>query len=193
MIASLTGIIHRHMPGEVTVDVHGVGYRVSTPTEVWEKLESGKEAQLHICTYVREDRLDLYGFADRNGLILFESFIDMQGVGPRTALELCNVPRSLLVQAVTEEDPTILMHIKGIGKKTAEKLLVDLTSLAEKHPSLFSIVGQPSKVANQYDNDAIEALRTLGYDTSTIMKVLQNLPADLASTEERVSHALRAL
>ena len=193
MIASLTGIIHRHLPGELTVDVHGVGYRVSTPTEVWEKLEQGKEAQLHISTYIREDRLDLFGFEDRNGLILFESFIDMQGVGPRTALELCNVPRSLLIQAVTQEDPSILMHIKGIGKKTAEKLLLDLTSLAEKLPSLFSIAGQSSKVANQYDNDAIEALRTLGYDTSTIMKALQNLPADLTSTEERVSQALRTL
>lgn len=193
MIASLRGTIHRHQPGELTVDVQGVGYRVLAPLETWEKLSDGIEGTLHISTYVREDRFDLFGFADRSGRTLFEACIVLPGIGPKSALELCNVPRALLLQAINEQDPRMLTGIKGIGKKTAEKLLVDLSSVLEKHPGLLGTHETTAATKHQYDQDAVEALRTLGYDTSTIMNVLKNLPEDLTSTEERVSQALRSL
>lgn len=192
MIASLRGKIERHLPGEVTVDVAGVGYSVHTPTAVWEALSVEGETILHISTYVREDRFELYGFSDRAGRALFEAFIGLSGIGPKLALELCNVPKAMLLQAIDEQDPRYLTSVKGVGRKTAEKLLVELRDMAEKHPAMFATTGKPTR-GNQYDQDAVDALRTLGYDTSTIMKVLQNLPADLGTTEERVAHALRAL
>ena len=192
MIAHLRGTVRKLRPELVTVDVHGVGYKVAVPLSVWDELREGKEATLFTHTYVREDRLDLFGFSDEAGRSLFERFLNMDGVGPRTALELCAVPRSLIMQAIGADDPKLLMSIKGIGKKTAEKLLVDLRSLAEKEPHIF---GSGERVAGsgQYDQDAIEALKTLGYDTSTIMSALKNLPADLATTEERITAALRSL
>jgi len=193
MIAHLRGTVHKLKPELVTVDVGGVGYRVAVPLPVWEEIAEGKETTLFIYTYVREDRLDLFGFADEAGRTLFERFLNMDGVGPRHALELSSVPRSLLMQAIGADDPTLLTGIKGIGKKTAEKLLVDLRSLAERDPHIFGPDHRSQITNHQYDQDAIEALKNLGYDTSTIMRALKDLPTGLASTEQRITAALRSL
>ncbi|MDP7477475.1 MAG: Holliday junction branch migration protein RuvA [Candidatus Peribacteraceae bacterium] len=194
MISHLRGIIHRQTSEKVTLDVNGVGYGVSVPLSVWDELTEGEEATLYILTYVREDRLDLFGFLDVTGRTLFEQFINMSGIGPKTALELCAVPKSLLMQAIGSQEPKLLTSVKGIGKKTAEKLLLDLKSLVEKQPEIFgtssSEIGTGIINANQ---DVIEALKNLGYDTNSIMNTLKNLPEDLESTEERLAAALRAM
>jgi Holliday junction DNA helicase RuvA len=191
MIDHLRGTIARQHPGEVTVDVHGVGYRVFVPLDVWEKAEEGAEQTLWTSTYVREDRLDLFGFLDHAGRALFEELLAISGIGPKMALELCSVPRGLLAQAVHEEDAGILTSIKGIGKKTAEKLLLELKNLAEKHPEILrSATGE---TRGRMDPDAVAALEALGYDSSTIMHALKALPKDLGTTEERVAAALRSL
>ena len=128
-------------------------------------------------TYVREDRLDLFGFLDAAERTLFERFIGMTGIGPKTALELCAVPKSLLMQAIGSQEAKLLTSVKGIGKKTAEKLLLDLKSLAEKQPEIFATGSGKWKVENyKHDQDAIDALKNLGYDTGTIMQVLADLP-----------------
>lgn len=192
MISSLRGIIHRGPLNEVTVDVGGVGYRVQVPLNVWELLQEGDQRLLWISTYVREDRLDLYGFPEAAERKFFEALINMQGVGPRLGLELCAVPKDLLLQAVRDEDASILMSIKGIGKKTAAMLLVEIGSLAERQPDLFrSAKGESSP--HHYDQDAVEALKNLGYDTSTVLEILKKLPKNLGTTEERVAAALRTL
>lgn len=179
-------------PGEVTVDVAGVGYRVTTPLDVWDKLEEGETRMLWTTTYVREDRFDLFGFLDRAGRTLFEEFIKLDGVGPRMALELCGVPRSFLLQAMTENDIRMLTSIKGVGKKTAEKLLVELRSLGERKPHVFDTPGE-TPARGEYDHDAIAALTALGYDSQTAVHALKELPRELKSTEERVAAALRSL
>ena len=179
--------------GEVSVDVQGVGYRVTVPMDTWDQLEEGAMHMLWISLYLREDRLELFGFADRTGRTLFEEFIKKQGVGPKLALELCSVPRSLLLQAVHEQDDRILTSVKGIGKKTAEKLLLDLKAMVEKDPAIFGTVTEGAAVRHGFDHDAIAALSSLGYDTQTIHRVLKELPETLSTTEERVEAALRSL
>ncbi len=192
MIAHLRGTVTKGMPGECSLDVHGVGYRVTIPTNTWDELADGVETMLWISTYVREDRLELYGFADAETRLLFEQCIGMSGVGPKMGMELCAVPRNLLLQAVNENDPGILRSVKGVGGKTAEKLLVELKSLVDKAPSLFATKdAQPMGAA--YDRDTIEALVQLGYATQDILKVLKGLPKDLPTTEARVTAALRNL
>ena len=192
MIAKLTGTIERGLPCQLIVDVQGVGYAVAAPLDVWEKLDDKEPQTLMISTYVREDRLELFGFSDSSTKQLFEMLIAQSGIGPKTALELCGVPRELLLQAIEQQDPGILTNVKGIGKKTAEKLLVELRSVSEKHPAMFQTDGAAA-VSASYDQDAVSALTTLGYDTSTIMQVLKDLPSDLATTEERVAAALRSM
>lgn len=191
MIARLRGTITKGAPGEAVIDVQGVGYKVSVPLTLWDELREGDERVLEISSYIREDRFDLFGFADTASKKLFEEFIEMPGVGPKTGLELCSVPRDLLINAVAQEDHALLTSIKGVGKKTAERLLVDLKNLLEKMPEMASF--SSVSAAAKYDQDAIDALSSLGYNTSVIMKVLKDLPADLTSTEERVAAALRHL
>ena len=192
MIGHLRGIVHRLDIGEVTVDVGGVGYQLQMPVNAWEELEEAAPAMLWVSPYVREDRFELYGFPDRAGRTLFEELIAISGIGPKMGLELCAVPRDLLLQAVHTEDPKILSSIKGIGKKTAEKLLLELKSLLEKKPDLL---GSPraGPLRAEYDQDAVAALSTLGYDTPTILRALKDLPEELGTTEERVAAALRSL
>ncbi len=189
MIAHLRGAVHKMDLGEATVDVAGVGYKVNVPLDVWEGLEEGQNRMLWISTYVREDRFELYGFADAAGLRMFEEFLKLPGIGPKTALELCAVPRSLFAQAIAEDDHRLLTSVKGIGKKTAEKLLVELKSLDEKRPGMFASAG----AKGSFDQDAISALTALGYDQQTVMHALKELPPALTSTEERVAAALRSL
>lgn len=193
MISSLRGAVHKGPLGEVTVDVQGVGYRVAVPLDAWEQLQQGEQRLLWVSTYVREDRLDLYGFPDAAGRRFFEELINMQGIGPKLGLELCAVPKDLLMQAVRDEDASILQNIKGVGRKTAEKLLLELKSLAEKEPGLFRTSAKSGDMGGQYDQDAVEALKNLGYDISTVLDALKKLPKELKTTEERVTAALRAL
>lgn len=196
MIASLTGTAHRLAAEEVSILVNGVGYRVYCPITVWDELKEGEEVTLYTTTYVREDRLDLFGFTDDAGRVLFERFIAMSGIGPKHALELSAVPKSLLMQAIGAQDPKLLTSVKGIGKKTAEKLLVDLKALAEKNPEIFGDgvrVGDENFTRTELDQDVIDALKNLGYDTKTILDVLQSIPNDLKTSEERVAAALRSI
>lgn len=194
MIAHLRGIVHRLKEEEVSIDVGGIGYRVYVPITVWDELKDEKESELKISTYVREERLDLFGFLTENDRILFERFIALNGIGPRHALELSAVPKSLLMQAIGSQEPKLLTTIKGIGKKTAEKLLVDLKALAEKQPEIFEAENGKWKMENvKHDQDAIDALKNLGYDNTTILNAIKDLPSELETTEERVAAALRSL
>ncbi len=191
MIASLRGIINKRDLGEVEVDVHGVGYRVRVSPPTWEQLIEGREATVYVSAYIREDRFDLFGFTDRQTKTLFEELIDRQGIGPKLGLELSAVSKALLKQALEENDPSILRSIKGIGGKTAEKLLIELKSLDEKHPQIFA--SAPHATGGKYDGDAVAALVQLGFARSDVMDALAALPKDIKNTEERVTAALRSL
>ena len=174
------------------MDVHGAGYRVIVPLDVWERLEENTETTLWIAPYIREDRFDLFGFQKQSTRGLFLALIGVSGIGPKTAIELCGVPRSLLTMAIRDLDPAPLTSVKGIGRKTAEKLLLELKSLAEKHPEMFDDGGTMTHM-HTVDPDAAAALESLGYDAPTIRAALSALPQDLATTEERVAAALRSL
>ncbi len=193
MIAHLRGVIGKGDVGELSVDVNGVGYRVLVPLNAWETLQEGEEGTLWISTYVREDRLDLFGFADKASRTLFEQLIQRPGIGPKMGLELCGAPRSLLIRALHEEDPSVLTAIKGIGRKSAEKIVMELKDVAEKFPSAFAHADSGKQLPAQFDRDAIAALSQLGYTSSDIIHALEKLPKNLNTTEERVTAALRAL
>ncbi len=174
------------------MDVGGVGYRVLVPLDVWEQVEEGTTTKLWISTFVREDRFDLFGFLSRQSRTFFEGLLGISGIGPRTALEICCVPRGIIGMAIREKDASPLSSIKGIGKKTAEKLLLELNALSEKFPTLFS-ESEGGAVRSAMDPDAVAALEALGYDAPTITHALTSLPADLTTTEDRVEAALRSL
>jgi Holliday junction DNA helicase RuvA len=195
MLSRLRGTVLKGTPGELTVDVAGVGYRVTVPITTWDDLEEGMEAVLWVTTYVREDRLELFGFTDVPTRTLFEYLIEISGIGPRLGLELCAAPRHILLEVADARDGKQLTSIKGIGKKNADKLALELASLVEKEPGLFTDASgvRPSPSSSVRDPDAMAALAQLGYRTSDIIRVMEMLPKDLQSTEERVAAALKEL
>ena len=194
MIYALTGTVAKLTVPQVAVDVSGVAYLASVPYPVWDSLTEGSTATLIIFTLVREDRLDLFGFRRAEERSLFIELLNISGIGPKTALELCSIPMQILSRAVQMDDAASLQNIKGIGRKTAEKLLVDLKSLMEKHPEWMSArPGESSSGPASFDSDAIAALISLGYDQMTVVDALKRVPAGLKKTEERVAAALRSL
>ena len=176
----------------VTLDVQGVGYEVCCTLPLWETAREGDEALLHTYTFVREDRLELFGFGTEAERRLFCHFLSVPGIGPRTAMQLCGVSASTLARAVTEQDARVLASLKGIGKKMAEKLLLELQSLMEKG-ILTATPGMEGGGESGVDHDALEALAKLGYDERSMMARLRKLPKNLRTTEERVKHVLQTL
>ena len=189
MIRSLHGKIGKREAPFMTIDVSGVGYEVQCTDSLFEFASEGEEAIVQIYTFVREDRLELFGFRTDIERQLFVNFLSIPGVGPRTALQLCAVPVNVLYHAVEHQDARSLSAIKGVGKKMAEKLLVELASLAEKG-ILVESSGDPK--VGLVDEDALEALANLGYDKKTIIKRLQEV-SEAKTTEERVKKVLQSL
>jgi holliday junction DNA helicase RuvA len=194
MLYALTGIIQKLPLPQVAIDVVGVTYLISVPHPVWDSLREGENAKIIVFTFVREDRLELFGFHTTEERSLFTELLNISGIGPKIALELCSIPMHMLLRAAETDDVASLTGIKGIGRKTAEKLLVDLKSLCEKHPEwMMKNAGTAHERPAPFDADAIAALTSLGYDQSTVLDALKRLPITLKKTEERVKAALRSL
>lgn len=192
MFAYLRGHAQRLTPQKICIDVHGVGYLVHCPMTVWEEIRTDDEVILYTSTYVREDRFDIFGFLTEHDKEFFELCIAQSGIGPKMALELVAVPKHLYITAVTRSDATVLTSIKGIGAKTAEKLLLELRSIIEKNSHIFS-KDASQNTAHYNDQDAMMALMSLGYDQKTALAMLASTPNEALTTEERIALALQSL
>ena len=183
MIAYVSGEVVARGTDHVVVDVRGVGYKVFVPRH-----PSGNTVALHTHHVVRDDAQQLFGFETREELALFELLITVPGVGPKAGLSLLSVSTpSALAAAIASGDSVALARAPGVGKKTAERLIVDLRGkIARSGPQR-----EPTGVLT--DDEAAAALLTLGYTAAEAASVLRGgPPAGSASTEERVTAALRS-
>jgi Holliday junction DNA helicase RuvA len=163
VIGQLRGQILRKSPQEVLLDVGGVGYRVLIPVSTFYRLgEAGASVDLRVHTHVREDALALYGFASDSEQALFERLIEVAGVGPKLAINiLSGIEAPELVAALREADVARLTRIPGVGKKTAERLVLELR---EKMPALAAGEAAPAAAApGGMKQDLLSALAHLGY------------------------------
>ncbi len=128
MIAALRGKVAEKQAGKIVLDVGGVGYEISIPVETYSRIgEAGEEVALHVHTHLRENVLALYGFHSRRDKGLFEKFIEVNGVGPRLALTLLSgLSTRDLLQAIRSGDSKRLVRIPGVGKKTGERIVLEL-------------------------------------------------------------------
>jgi holliday junction DNA helicase RuvA len=197
MIAFLRGRVLEKAPSRVILDVGGVGYDVSVPLSTFYTAgEPGTEMTLRIHTHVREDQLALYGFATVLELTVFERLIGISGIGPRLALAVLSgmEPREL-AQAIERGDLARLTRIPGVGKKTAERIVVELRDRLPK--ALASVPG--GSVAREPGDarrdDLASALVNLGYDRRAIDTVLEPVLADQSDApfEQHLRAALKAL
>lgn len=166
MISHLRGRLLEKQPNRVTIDVQGVGYDVLVPLSTFYGLaDLGEEASLRIHTHVREDALLLYGFATRLELQLFERLISVSGIGPKLALAvLSGIEPNDLVTAIKQNDIARLTGIPGIGKKTAERIGLELKDkLAAFLPSEPALAGGAATTSDSLRTDVLSALINLGY------------------------------
>jgi Holliday junction DNA helicase RuvA len=183
VIAYLSGEVVARGADHVVVDVRGVGYKVFVPRH-----PSGDTVALHTHHVVRDDAQQLFGFETREELSLFELLITVPGVGPKAALSLLSVSSPpALAGAIASGDAAALARAPGVGKKTAERLIVELKGkIARTGPER-----EPTGLLTE--DDAAAALQSLGYSASEALAALRAAPAvGAASTEERVTAALRS-
>ena len=193
MIGSLRGtLLDRPTTGEVIVEVGGVGYRASLPTSTLSGLGPvGAEVFLHVHTHVREDAIVLYGFAHADERRCFEALLGAHGVGPSLALAILSaLSPAALSTAVLEDDLATLCLVPGVGKKTAQRLLLELKARLDL-PSLDGGSVAPAG-GGSARGEARAALAELGYAPEEIAGALEAVGAD-APVEELVRSALREL
>jgi Holliday junction DNA helicase RuvA len=187
MIARLTGKVLEKHPNRVIVDVSGVGYDVQVPLSTFYGCgEPGAGIALRIHTHVREDQLSLYGFATELELIMFEKLIAVSGIGPKLALSVLSgiEPRDL-AGAIQRNDLARLTAIPGVGKKTAERMCVELRDRLPK-----TIDASPASAADSVRDDLASALVNLGYHRPAVDKALDKLLS--GQDEPRFEDVLRA-
>lgn len=164
MIAHISGTLAQKIPGEIVVDVNGVGYQIFIPLNVFYGLpEIGDRVSLKIYTHVREDALQLFGFQDGAEKQIFLLLTAVSGIGPRLALNiLSGIPADDLARALKEGNQVRLVGIPGVGKKLAERMIVELKdkfmTLPSEGPS-----SKPTESDSQLMQDAVSALVNLGY------------------------------
>lgn len=184
MIGSLHGTVQSQGLDWILIATSGgVGYKVSTTTEVVSKFPSGSEVSLLTNLVVREDQLTLYGFTTEAELNFFVQLVSISGVGPRMALAILNAGKvGDIKSAVASNNVAILTTISGIGAKTAERIMVELRGK----------VGLESDMSADAQ-DVLVALAGLGYNSYEVRKIMPQLPADLVSVEDKIKYALKLL
>lgn len=189
MISYLEGKIIEKNEKFFVINAGGVGYRVFSHEGVLEKI-SATSQNIGIWThlYVREDTLDLYGFIDKDDLEFFELLISISGIGPKSALGILEVaPVISLKQAIVSEDETFFTKVSGVGKKTAQRLILELKNKLAKKIA-------PVKGSDSADMaEAMDALISLGYKERDTRHVLQEIPKDIKGVEAKVKAALKLL
>ncbi len=192
MIGRLRGKVHFISDDELLVDVHGVGYLVNVPASTASLLADGKETVLLVSTYVREDAIVLYGFATEGEKELFDHLNTVSGVGPKLALSvLSTLSPDSFCQAILEGNLQRLTKVPGIGKRTGERLIVELKDkIAKRYTALGVSPGISSRVSDSV-SEAIEALLALGYSASEAEEAVAHL--NLEGTESTESIIRRAL
>lgn len=190
MIAALRGIIEKQPDGSVIVDVNGVGYGLSVTAEDYGKLYEAKEAKLYVHEHVREQAYDLFGFSDQGTKKLFEQLLGVKNVGPKVAVAVLDIGTAATVRgAIASGDVKMLQSAKGVGKRAAEQIVVELrdkVGLASSSEAEALITRGGINVADE----ALQALVALGYSELDAQTALQPIDPALP-TEERIRLALK--
>lgn len=187
MIALLEGSIAALRHDYAIVMAGGVGYKVHLTPYALGKIAGESSARFHIFTNVREDAITLYGFLDEGELVMFELLISVNGVGPKMALGILSVAEPASIRAaVVGKDISILTRISGIGKRTAERILLDLEN------KVGTLTEDGIKGATE-ESEVIEALGSMGYTPSEVREAMKLLPPGLVRVEEKIGALLKVL
>ena len=194
MIAKLSGTLAHKVPGEVIVDVGGVGYHLFISLVVFYRLpEIGKPVSLFVHTHVREDSLQLFGFLDNEEKQTFLMMTGVSGIGPKLAVSiLSGIPSKDLIRAIKEGNQVRLVSVPGVGKRLAERMIVELKDKLISLPENDPMVGQDG--SSQLMRDAVSALVNLGYRRVESDKIVREVvQREHGSLEGVLKETLRRL
>ncbi len=189
MIGYLKGKIIAKQGSSLTLDVRDVGYRVTVPAALALAAHEGGEVALHVHTYVREDQLSLYGFIDPDELQLFELLISVSGIGPKMAIAILSASTVQHIRsAIAAGESVLFTKISGVGRKTAERLIVELRE------KIGALGHDASGTAFSKDfSESLDALVGLGYSQQEAREALKQVPKDTADLSAVVRAALKIL
>lgn len=194
MIGRLTGVLLEKQPPALLIDVHGVGYELEASMSTFYSLpECGETITLHIHMVVREDAQLLYGFFSQAERLMFRTLIKISGVGPKLALTiLSGMSTDDLSHCIMQEDSKALTRLPGVGKKTAERLVVELKDKLDKDATVqLPSTAATVEIAENPVNDAVSALISLGYKAQQASQMVRVLDIEGKSTEEIIRAALQ--
>jgi Holliday junction DNA helicase RuvA len=181
MIATLTGVVSEKLADMLVLDVQGVGYGLHVTAEDFGRLPTNEQAKLYVYEHVREQSFDLFGFVQNDTKRLFEQLLGVKNVGPKVALAVLDIGTAPAVRgAIAAGDVKLLQSAKGVGKRAAEQIVVELRDK----------VGLSSSEAAATGDEAVEALMSLGYSPQDATVALKNIDPDLP-VEERIKLALK--
>jgi len=188
MIGVLTGTVFSSSPNAVILMVSGVGYSVSVPGEVSDKLTVGQTSTLYIHTRVEDESITLYGFPSRNDLVLFDLLLSVSGIGPKTALAIVNRGESPVRKAVVESDVDFFTTIPRVGRKNAQKIIIELKSKLGSVRELDlsrEITGETKQI--------LDALLSMGFRREEAIGAIRRLDEKDKTLKDKIRHALQLL
>lgn len=190
MIAHVFGVVAEKFGGAVIIDVAGIGYEVNTPAGDYDAVKLGDEVKFYTYHHIREQSQELFGFSSLAAKKLFEMLITVQGVGPKAALAILSLDEAEHVRnAIANADSAYLAKASGVGKKTAEGVVVKLSDKVGM-PIIYKRRDNGVQAELNTSDEALEALIALGYTLNDATKALEHVDIKL-STSERVREALK--
>lgn len=190
MIAHIFGEVAEKFNSSLIVDVQGVGYELAVPAGDYDRVALGEQVKFYTYHHIREQSQELFGFSSLSSKKLFEMLITVQGVGPKAGLAILSIGEAEVVRnAIANADSAFVQQAVGVGKKTAERVIVDLSDKVGL-PTHYGRSGEPVQAELNTADEALEALVALGYTLADATKALEGVDASL-STSKRVTEALR--
>jgi len=190
VISYLKGKIKNKGNGFAIIEINNIGYKVFVASLLYADLTIGQEFEFYIHQQVREDALNLYGFRRMEELELFELLIDISGIGPKSALAIMSIATvSDIKESIVRGDPALLTKVSGIGKKTADRVVLELREKISK----LSLTDDKLNRGNLGSSDEIDALMALGYSLSQARDALNGVDAKTKDSGERIRQALKKM
>ncbi len=191
MIAYLNGTLQKKLEKKIILNVNNVGYLVTVPSTMLFTLEEGQSLELYIHTSVREDDISLYGLPSADSIKFFYQLISVQGIGPKMATDMMSLPSDNIKNAIITGDTGTLTSIPGVGKKIAERLVTELKDKIEMI-STGSFPQHAKGSLKRENEEAIDALISLGYQRHEIVRRLKEMPEKIQKPEDIVRYFLQS-
>jgi holliday junction DNA helicase RuvA len=187
MIGYLQGVIKFIKPDSLVLMTGGVGYEILIPSSISIGLGAGEKASFHIHTHVKEDQLTLYGFLSAEELDFFKMLLSVSGIGPKVALAIVSsAPVDKLKSSISNGDPGMLSAVSGVGKKTAEKAVIELKGK-------LGFIGNSHIFENNETGDIYDALMGLGFRREDVADGIRKLPEEITGTDQKIKALLKML